>query len=141
MGSEQDSLETSLPAEDTRSSSDIKSDIRRTRSRLDDTLENLNERLSPRSLINDVLSCQVLRSGGQRSNQPRNVMKLKSFRQEITLVALLPHPPRGDKRSNPDAGLQSRWPLRSLVFNPTADQPITLFLVALLGAVFLKGFN
>ena len=56
MGSEQDSLATSLPPEDTRSSSDIKSDIRRTRSRLDDTLENLNERLSPRSLINDVLS-------------------------------------------------------------------------------------
>ena len=56
MGSEQDSLATSLPTEDTRSSSDIKSDIRRTRSRLDDTLENLNERLSPRSLINDALS-------------------------------------------------------------------------------------
>jgi hypothetical protein len=51
MGSEQDSLETSLPAEDTRSSSDIKSDIRRTRSRLDDTLGNLNERLSPRSSL------------------------------------------------------------------------------------------
>ena len=56
MGPEQDPLESNPPKEDTRSSSEIKSNIRRTRDRLDDTLEDLNERLSPRSLINDVLN-------------------------------------------------------------------------------------
>jgi len=56
MGPEQDPLASNQPKEDTRSTGEIKSDIRRTRGRLDDTLENLNERLSPRSLINDVLS-------------------------------------------------------------------------------------
>lgn len=55
MGSEQDSLASNPPKEDTRSTGEIKSDISRTRGRLDDTLDNLNERLSPRSLINDVL--------------------------------------------------------------------------------------
>jgi hypothetical protein len=56
MGPEQDPLASNSPKEDTRSSSEIESDIRRTRGRLDNTLENLNERLSPRALINDVLS-------------------------------------------------------------------------------------
>jgi uncharacterized protein DUF3618 len=56
MGTEQNTLASDPRKEDTRSSSEIKSDIRRTRDRLDDTLENLNERLSPRALINDVLS-------------------------------------------------------------------------------------
>jgi Protein of unknown function (DUF3618) len=55
MGPAQDPLTSNPPKEDTRSSGEIKSDIRRTRGRLDDTLEDLNERLSPRSLINDVL--------------------------------------------------------------------------------------
>ena len=56
MGTEPNSL-TSIPAEeDRRSSSEIESDIRQTRDRLDDTLERLNDRLSPRSLINDLLS-------------------------------------------------------------------------------------
>ena len=56
MGPEQDSLRATPLKEDTRSSSEIKGDIRQTRDRLDNTLESLNQRLSPRSLINDVLS-------------------------------------------------------------------------------------
>ena len=56
MGPEQDSLKSTPANEDTRSSSEIKGDIRQTRDRLDNTLETLNQRLSPRSLINDVLS-------------------------------------------------------------------------------------
>jgi ElaB/YqjD/DUF883 family membrane-anchored ribosome-binding protein len=56
MGPEQDSLKTTPLKDDTRSSSEIKGDIRQTRDRLDNTLETLNQRLSPRSLVNDVLS-------------------------------------------------------------------------------------
>src|ERR1700748_3794821 len=56
MGPEQDPLVTDSPAEEMRSTGEIKSDIRRTRDRLDVTLEHLNERLSPRSIMNDVLS-------------------------------------------------------------------------------------
>jgi uncharacterized protein DUF3618 len=56
MGPEQDSPAVNSPKEDTRSSSEIESNIRRTRDRLDDTLENLNERLSPRALMNDILN-------------------------------------------------------------------------------------
>jgi hypothetical protein len=91
MGSEQDSLATSLPPEDTRSSSDIKSDIRRTRSRLDDTLENLNERLSPRSLINDVLSwfesqgSQQTNTGSLKRGYQNVIRRVK----EQTMPALL----------------------------------------------------
>jgi hypothetical protein len=64
MGPEQDSPAVSSLKGDTRSSSEIEGNIRRTRDRLDDTLENLNERLSPRALINDVLNW--LESSGVR---------------------------------------------------------------------------
>jgi Protein of unknown function (DUF3618) len=47
---------TDAPREDARSTGEIKSDIRRTRDRLDETLDILNERLSPRSILNDILS-------------------------------------------------------------------------------------
>jgi Protein of unknown function (DUF3618) len=65
MGPEQDSLRSTPPNEDTRSSSEIKGDIRQTRDRLDNTLETLNQRLSPRSLVNDVLSWLEGRGGSQ----------------------------------------------------------------------------
>jgi ElaB/YqjD/DUF883 family membrane-anchored ribosome-binding protein len=66
MGPEQDSLRSTPPSEDTRSSGEIKGDIRQTRDRLDNTLEVLNQRLSPRSLINEVLSWLE----GHGSSQP-----------------------------------------------------------------------
>jgi uncharacterized protein DUF3618 len=75
MGSEQDPLMSNPPQEDRRSSSEIKSNIRRTRDRLDDTLEDLNERLSPRALINDVLNwfeSRGVHQPGTRSEEALN---------------------------------------------------------------------
>jgi hypothetical protein len=87
MGSEQDPLTSNPPKEDTRSSSEIKSDIRRTRGRLDDTLENLNERLSPRSIINDVLSWFET----QGTDQTGNSLK-RGYRNVIRQVKENPMP-------------------------------------------------
>jgi hypothetical protein len=63
MGPEENPLASNSPKADMRSSGEIKRDIRRTRGRLDDTLEDLNERLSPRSLISDLLNWFESRGG------------------------------------------------------------------------------
>jgi hypothetical protein len=91
MGSEQDPLASNPPREDTRSSSEIKSDIRRTRGRLDDTLENLNERLSPRSIINDVLSWFETQGTDQTGNRPGSSLK-RGYRNVIRQVKENPMP-------------------------------------------------
>jgi len=79
MGPEENPLASNPPKEDMRSSSEIKRDIRRTRGRLDNTLENLNERLSPRSLVNDVLDWFESRGGSGPSQSMyrgyRNVVR------------------------------------------------------------------
>jgi hypothetical protein len=77
MGSEQNPLTSSPPEEDRRSTSEIKGDIRRTRDRLDDTLEILNERLSPRSLINDFLSW--FESGAHRTGSESGVLLRRGY--------------------------------------------------------------
>jgi ElaB/YqjD/DUF883 family membrane-anchored ribosome-binding protein len=75
MSPEQDSLKSTPPNEDTRSSSEIKGDIRQTRDRLDNTLESLNQRLSPRSLVNDVLSWLEGRGGSQAGGGSSDSLK------------------------------------------------------------------
>jgi hypothetical protein len=91
MGPEQDPLASNSPKEDTRSTGEIKSDIRRTRGRLDDTLENLNERLSPRSLINDVLSWFEARGADQTGVRSGDSLK-RGYRSVIRQVKDNPMP-------------------------------------------------
>jgi Protein of unknown function (DUF3618) len=90
MGPEQDPLVSDSPIEDTRSTSEIKSDIRRTRDRLDDTLENLNERLSPRSILNDILSW-FESQGGKTSSGAADSLK-RGFRGIIQQMKENPIP-------------------------------------------------
>ncbi len=75
MSPEQDSLRATAPNEDTRSSTEIKGDIRQTRDRLDNTLESLNQRLSPRSLVNDVLSWLEGRGGSRAGGGSSDSLK------------------------------------------------------------------
>jgi Protein of unknown function (DUF3618) len=91
MGSEQDPLISNPAEEDRRSSSEIKSNIRRTRDRLDDTLEDLNERLSPRALINDVLNwfeSRGIHQPGTRSEDALN----RGYRNVVRYVKENPIP-------------------------------------------------
>lgn len=53
---------------DTRSSAEIETDIRRTRGRMDDTLDEIGERLTARSLVNSALDWWEKRTGGRESN-------------------------------------------------------------------------
>jgi ElaB/YqjD/DUF883 family membrane-anchored ribosome-binding protein len=61
--------ENNPPAgEDPRTSSEIESDIRRTRGRMDATLDELGDRLTARSLVNSALDWWEKRTGGPDSN-------------------------------------------------------------------------
>jgi ElaB/YqjD/DUF883 family membrane-anchored ribosome-binding protein len=91
MGAEQDPVVSNPLKEDTRSSGEIKSDIRRTRGRLDDTLETLNERLSPRSLINDVLSWFEGRGADQTGVKSGDSLK-RGYRSVIRQIKDNPMP-------------------------------------------------
>ena len=91
MGPEQNPLASNSSKDDTRSSSEIESDIRQTRGRLDDTLENLNERLSPRALINDVLSWFEAQGAHQPSGGPSESLK-RGYRNVIRQVKENPMP-------------------------------------------------
>jgi uncharacterized protein DUF3618 len=110
MGPEQDPLASNPPKEDTRSSSEIKSDIRRTRGRLDDTLEDLNERLSPRSLVNDVLSWFESR-GGSGSGESLN----RGYRNVVRHV-----------KANPMPALLIGAGIAWLILRPENDDPAQL---------------
>ena len=67
MGPEQ-SLMTNqeLHDQESRSSTEIESDIRQTRGRMDATLDELNDRLSARSLLNSALDWCESRAVGSR---------------------------------------------------------------------------
>jgi hypothetical protein len=91
MGSEQDSLRATPLKEDTRSSSEIKGDIRQTRDRLDNTLESLNQRLSPRSLVNDVLSWVEGYGAPQTSGGGSDAMK-RGYQQVVRQIRGNPMP-------------------------------------------------
>src|ERR1700742_2935153 len=91
MGPEQDQLASNLPKEDNRSSSEIESDIRKTRGRLDNTLENLNERLNPRSLLNDVLHWFETQGGQQTGGAPGDALK-RGYRNVVRQVKENPVP-------------------------------------------------
>jgi Protein of unknown function (DUF3618) len=81
MGPEQDPIEPKPPKEDIRSSSEIENDIRKTRDRLDNTINNLSERLNPRALINGVLTW--FGSGGVRQIRQGQGESFKRGYQEV----------------------------------------------------------
>jgi hypothetical protein len=91
MGPEQDQLASNPPKEDNRSSSEIEKDIRKTRDRLDNTLENLNERLNPRSLLNDVLNW-FGSQGRQRTGGASGDALKRGYRDVIRQVKENPMP-------------------------------------------------
>ena len=91
MGPEQDQLASNPPREDNRSSSEIERDIRKTRGRLDNTLENLNERLNPRSLLNDVLNWFETQGGDQTGRASGDALK-RGYRNVIRQVKENPMP-------------------------------------------------
>jgi hypothetical protein len=91
MGPEQDPLASNPPREDNRSSSEIESDIRKTRGRLDNTLENLNERLNPRSLLNDVLNWFETQGGPQTAGASGDALK-RGYRNVVRQVKENPMP-------------------------------------------------
>lgn len=91
MGTEPNSLTSVPPEEDKRSSSEIESDIRRTRDRLDDTLERLNERLNPRSLINDVLSWFESQDAHRTGNES-SVWLRRGYRKVVRQIKEKPIP-------------------------------------------------
>lgn len=59
-------MNTSTNTEDTRDAREIENDIRATRGDMDQTLDRLNERLSPRSLINSALNWFESKPSGQQ---------------------------------------------------------------------------
>jgi ElaB/YqjD/DUF883 family membrane-anchored ribosome-binding protein len=60
--------ENNPTGEDPRTSSEIETDIRRTRGRMDATLDELGDRLTARSLVNSALDWWEKRTGGPDSN-------------------------------------------------------------------------
>ena len=67
MGPEQSLMtKQELPDEESRSSTEIESDIRQTRGRMDATLDELSDRLSARSLLNSALDWWESRGVGSR---------------------------------------------------------------------------
>jgi hypothetical protein len=81
---------------DTRSAEEVEQDIRRTRSRMDETLDALNDRLSPRSILNDLLTWFEKRndspSGGSRSSTgqvKRTTRTVTDYISEHPLPALM----------------------------------------------------
>jgi ElaB/YqjD/DUF883 family membrane-anchored ribosome-binding protein len=67
MGPEQSLMtKQELPDEESRSSTEIESDIRQTRGRMDATLDELGDRLTARSLLNSALDWWESRGAGSR---------------------------------------------------------------------------
>ena len=91
MGSEQNPMTSDQPMEDGRSTSQIESDIRRTRDQLDETIDRLTDRLSPRSLINDFLMW-FESSGAQQAGGESGVWLKRGYRSVTQLIKENPVP-------------------------------------------------
>lgn len=75
--------------QDNRSSSEIQEDIREVRDDMDQTLDSLNDRLSPRSLINSLLDWFENRDSSSSQDMLRKPKKLARFVRNNPMPALL----------------------------------------------------
>jgi hypothetical protein len=69
---------------DSRSAEEVEQDIRRTRSRMDETLDALNDRLSPRSILNDLLTWFEKRNDSHSGSSHSSTGSVKRTTRTVT---------------------------------------------------------
>lgn len=82
-------MKDTTQTQDNRSSREIQEDIRGKRDDMDQTLDSLNDRLSPRSLINNLLEWFEERDSSSSQNMSRKPKQLARFVRDNPMPALL----------------------------------------------------
>jgi hypothetical protein len=89
MGKTANQMKDTTQTQDHRSSREIQKDIREVRGDMDHTLDSLNDRLSPRSLINGLLDWFEKRDGSSSQDLSRKPKELARFVRDNPVPALL----------------------------------------------------